>query len=126
MGGPKKSEIADSLETLLYSGDYLRILPTVEARLSAIEAELRAISLMLNEGMRLLPDPFYTSAEAARFLGMTPGSVNKITEFPHPGGRFRGIHLMAFRGDITFEQAEAYLKAKKTSVLTLIKSSQSS
>ena len=121
-----KTDTLHALETLLIAGDHLRELPLLSERLEAVETELRTVRLLLQRGEILEADHVYTSDQASRFLGMTPGSVNKIKEFPHAGGRFRGVYLMAFRGDITFDEAEAYLTAKRESVLLLVKSAATS
>jgi len=64
----------------------------------------------------LHPDHAYSSAEAARFLGVQPSSVAKISRQLLPrvrSGRFLGIDLLAYRGDVTPQDAAAYKEARR-------------
>ena len=68
------------------------------------------------EGEGLHPDHAYSSAEAAKFLGVKPASVAKISPQLLPrvrSGRFLGVDLMAYRGDVTPQDASAYKAARK-------------
>lgn len=64
----------------------------------------------------LHPDHAYSSAEAAKFLGVRPSSVAKISRQLLPrvrSGRFLGIDLLAYRGDVTPQDAAAYKEARR-------------
>ena len=71
------------------------------------------------EGEGLHPDHGYSSAQAAKFLGVKAASVAKISPQLLPrvrSGRFLGIDLMAYRGDVTPQDARAYKEARRDQV----------
>lgn len=64
-------------------------------------------------------DYVYAPEDAARFLGLKRSTYNRLTEVDLPklrSGRARGVDLMAYRGDISHREAEAYKKAKREAV----------
>ena len=72
----------------------------------------------LDDGLH--PDRDYLPAQAAAFLGVTVATYHSIPRELLPrrkGGYARGVWIMAYRGDVTHDVAEAYLEAKRAAVL---------
>ena len=83
---------------------------------SAAEALLAA----LEEGLH--PDHDYLPAQASQFLGVEKSTFNRISRVLLPrrrGGYTRGVDIMAYRGDISHEDAKAYKAAKREAVKRL-------
>lgn len=63
----------------------------------------------------LHPDYAYSSKDAAKFLGVEPASVAKISRQLLPrvrSGRFLGVDILAYRGDVSARDAAAYKDAR--------------
>jgi hypothetical protein len=120
---PPERALAEALAGLLYAGERLAALPALIERVEEVaravgaHAMAAAVLAALEEGLH--PDHVYTTAKAARFLGMKASSANKLPHAlcPHTGGRWRGVDIMAYRGDLTREEAAAYKEAKRRAVL---------
>lgn len=112
-----------SAESLAAAFAALDRLPEIERQLVRATAALtnqataEAMAAALDDGLH--PDHAYTAVMAAKIVGYTPGSLRKVPEALLPrvrAGRFRGIDLMAFRGDVTHQEAKAYKEASSARV----------
>ena len=128
---PGLVQIAAAFAGLLEAGDRLDALPRVVERLDKavelLEASSAAVALMKVVEDGLHPDRVYSFDEAARFVGKKKSSLYKEPEAVLPPvksrGRsigFRGIDLLAYRGDITRDVADAYKEAQVNAVLRKI------
>lgn len=84
---------------------------------SAAEAMLAAVDGGLH------PDHDYLPEQGAAFLGIEASTYNKLSRSLLPrrkGGYARGVDIMAYRGDITYEEARAYKEAKRSAVKRLV------
>ena len=117
------TQIAAAFSGLLEAGERLDMLPKVVERLDKavdlLEASSSAVALreVVEDGLH--PDHVYSFDEAARFVGKKRSSLYKEHEALLPPvksrGRtigFRGIDLLAYRGDITVDTARAYKEAQ--------------
>ena len=119
---PQHSALAEALQTLLTAGEQLARLESIEARLEEIAAHSTAEQLGAGEGS-LHPDHAYSYDQVAQYLGQKRASVRQISHelLPRVGhGRVLGIDIMAYRGEITYEEATAYKRARRQRVLRYI------
>ena len=120
---PSERALADALVGLIHAGAHLAALPALVERVEGVaravgaQATAAAVLAALEQGLH--PDHLYTTAQAASFLGLKASSANKLPHdlCPHMGGRWRGVDIMAYRGDLTREEAAAYKEAKRKAVL---------
>ena len=98
-------------------------LPDIRDRLEratrALEDRARADSVRAAIDDGLHPDHAYSPEQAAQFLGIERASVVKVSKILLPrvrSGRILGIDLMAYRGDITADDATAYKASMRARV----------
>ena len=113
--------LAHALVALANAGDALDRIPArIERAICLVEANARATAILEAAAETLQPDHAYSPEAACRFLGVKQTSFRKISPLLLPrvrSGRVLGIDLMAYRGDVTSDEAMAY-KAAKRSLLT--------
>lgn len=114
------TDIAAGLAALAELGSVIEGLPE---RIRRIEENARVLAVAVAVGTSneagLNPDHHYTPAEAARFFGLTnPKSMHSgdYALLPRWKGRIRGIWIMAELGDITEDEARAYLESRGRAV----------
>lgn len=83
-------------------------------------AEARATLAAVDEPLH--PDHVYSTAQAAKFLGLSRAYANQLPHdlIPHEGGRWRGVDIMAYTGLITRGEAAAYKEAQRRAVRRLL------
>ena len=117
------ADIGAALQALSEAGKTLAGLPErVESILSSAEAAAHAQALLAVLAEGLHPDRDYLPEQAAAFLGVKQSSYHAISRIELPrrrGGFARGVDLMAYRGDVTREEAEAYKRAQRQAVLRM-------
>lgn len=120
---PDFSDIGRALAALSAAGETLAALPArldEVVRAAQANAVAEAVLAVVDEGLH--PDRDYLPAQAAAFLGVKRSTYNRIPEAELPrrrGGYARGVDLMAYRGDVSREEAEAYKAAQRAAVLRL-------
>lgn len=124
-------QLAQSFAGLLEAGSRLDLLPKVLARLddavTALESNATAAALLVAVDDGLHPDHVYSHADAAKLVGKKKATLYKEPEAVLPPVRsrgravgFRGVDLMAYRGDITRDVSDAYKEAQVNAVLRKI------
>ena len=96
-----------------------RVVERLDRAVALLEADSTAAALLAVVEGGLHPDHVYKHEEAARFVGKKKSTLYKEPEAILPpvksSGRaigFRGIDLLAYRGDITVDTARAYKEAQ--------------
>lgn len=130
-GGDGHSQPVDLKALGPFAGVVEAVDALVQRRLQEAVGDLRAVRAAataeallaaLDDGLH--PDHDYLPAQAAEFLGLKKTSYDSIPRSLLPrrkGGFVRGVDLMAYRGDVTREEAEAYKAAKRESVTRAIR-----
>ncbi|HEX9950188.1 MAG TPA: hypothetical protein VGB53_00325 [Rubricoccaceae bacterium] len=104
--------------------DALDQLPAIREELSRAakaltnQATAGAIVAALEDGLH--PDHAYAPEMACRFLGITRKSYLKVSKILLPrvgSGRVLGIDLMAYRGDVSRDEAAAFKAARRALVV---------
>jgi hypothetical protein len=112
--------LAHALTALMSAGDALDQIPArIESSMRIVESNARAAAVLEAADDPLHPDHAYPPEAACRFLGVKQTSFRKISAVLLPrvrSGRVLGIDLMAYRGDITSDEAAAYKAAKRALV----------
>ena len=81
------------------------------------QAASERVRAAIEDGLH--PDHAYSSRQAAQFLGIEAASVPKVSRTLLPrvrSGRFLGIDILAYRGDVTAAEAKAYKEATRDRV----------
>ncbi|HEX9953465.1 MAG TPA: hypothetical protein VGB53_16975 [Rubricoccaceae bacterium] len=112
--------LACALTALVNAGDALDKIPSrIESAMNLVESNARAAAVLGAADEPLHPDHAYPPETACRFIGVKQTSFRKISAVLLPrvrSGRVLGIDLMAYRGDITRDEAAAYKAAKRALV----------
>lgn len=119
------SELAKALETLSDAAGDLSKIHEVAEHVERIANAQRGAALA--EADELKPDRRYRYARVADFLGMAKGSVQNLSEaeLPRCGGPYvMGVDIMAYRGEITYQEAEAYKRHRRRRVTARLPSTR--
>lgn len=109
--------LAEALKKITGLGERLDQLEEIADDVERMADAQRAAAAA--EGDELKPDRRYNYGDVADFLGMTRGSVRNIpkAELPRCGrGYVRGVDIMAYLGEITHGEAEAYKRHRRRRV----------
>lgn len=118
------SDLAEALEDLTSATDRLDQLDEVAAEMERLANAQRAAAEAERDELR--PDRRYDYGAVADFLGMQRSSVRNIpkAELPRCGrGYVRGVDIMAFLGEITRGEAQAYKRHRRRRVTSRLPSS---
>jgi hypothetical protein len=113
-------QLARALSALAGAGEALDMIPArIERAMRLVESNARAAAVLEAADEPLHPDHAYAPEAACRFLGLKQTSFRKISAVLLPrvrSGRVLGVDLMAYRGDVTRDEAAAYKAAKRALV----------
>ena len=108
--------IAEGLASIKRASDRLEGLDALTEQMKRMADHKTAGALPAS----LEPDKAYGYEEASEFIGMKPQSVRAIskTELPRVRrGAVLGVDIMAYLGEITYDEAAAYKEARRQRVI---------
>ena len=110
-----------ALKEITQAADRLSKIPELAEQVERL-ADAQEAQALQPDG-RLYPDRRYNYGQVADFIGMKRASVRNISkaELPRCGrGYVLGVDIMAYRGQITYDVAEAYKEQCRERVLNEI------